>query len=344
MKSCPTAVVLVSLVSFTGCVTELDTSTETSLGTVKAGNGDPCPATGCGTNSPHLGLAEFHELEETGAFANAEGFRLVGLVQGANTYAPDVTGMVLVGRKPGLPDLKDQALVGAELIISNDRGGDGFRIKIVHVSHQQTFWQGPRNTLETYELWWRTNNAGAGTYERLCSNPPDRLDPDGTLWITAEAILFTGDRYDRSTLRVTATTPSEAGTWFNFGCSGNVMSKLVLNRHTDASQLAGAPTSRAQRQAMLKMYTSDVCDTGQAFTKQGTPLRWTSALGWQNAAPLYPNSEARWNENGVLCLDTHRLHGSADDMTSQIFTACGRLPACTPSTPAGYLTTSSPAL
>jgi hypothetical protein len=30
----------------------------------------------------------------------------------------------------------------------------------------------------------------------------------------------------------------------------------------------------AQRQTMLKMYTSDVCDTGQAFTKQGTRLRW----------------------------------------------------------------------
>ncbi len=344
MKSFPiAALALSSLVAVPACVAEPDTSSETSE--VNGGNGDPCPKTGCGTNSPFLGPTEFHEFEETGSSANAQGLRLVGMVKNGTSYLPDVTGTVLVGRFWGIAVLTNQDLVGAELLVANDRGGDGFRIKIVRVSHAQTYWQGAPDTLETYELLWRTDHQGAATYQPVCNNPPDRRDPDGTLWnVTAEAILFTGDRYDTRTLEVTATTPAQAGSWFNIGCSGNVMSKLVLNRHTAASQLAASPTTRAQRQAMLKMYTSDVCGTGQAFTKQGTALRWTSAQGWMNTAPAYPNSEARWNENGALCLDTHRLHGSADDMTSQILTACGVLPHCRLGVPSGYLTTTSPAL
>lgn len=187
-----------------------------------------------------------------------------------------------------------------------------------------------------------TRDGPPTVYRPLCANPPNVEEKGGGWQVTAEAILFTGDRYDRTNLRVTASTPAEAGNWFNIGCSGNVLSKLVLSRHTDASQ--SVPTTRGQRQTMLKMYTSDVCDTGQAFTKQGTALRWDSTMGWHNAAPVYPNSEARWNEHGAVCLDTHRLDGSADDMTSQILASCGSLPPCLGNPATGYLTTSSPAM
>ena len=159
--------------------------------------------------------------------------------------------------------------------------------------------------------------------------------------------MFTGDRYDRSNLTVTATTKDTSGNWFNIACAGNVLSKLFLNRHTDASQTPGAPTTLEQRQAMLKMYTSDLCNTGQAFTKQGTPLRWQNPSGTlHNAAPAYLNREALWTSTGALCLDTHRLHGSLDDMAGQYSVACPMLVPCTDAMVAGpgwYLKTSSPA-
>lgn len=340
-----TTVVLVSSWFALGaCVTELDTSTEVSAGTVRAGggNGDPCPTTGCGTNSPYLSQREFHELEETGTSANAEGFRIIDMRKNGLSYRPDVTGTVLVAHRTRSLDLVNQGLVGAELIVRNDATAEGFRIKIVAVSHAQTYWQAPFDTLETYELRWRPENGAVNTYRPVCANPPAYEESGGSWQAPSEAILFTGDRYDRTNLRIAASTPSEAGTWFNIGCAGNVLSKLVLSRHTAASQVT--PTTRAQRQTMLKMYTSDVCDTGQAFTKQGTKLRWDSALGWHNAAPVYPTSEARWDEHGVVCLDVHRLHGSIDTMDSQIFAACGTPPACLGNPVTGYLTTSSPAI
>ena len=55
------------------------------LGVVN-GNGDPCPKLGCGSNSAHVGPAEFHELDETGVTANNEGLRITGFQQ--HEYAP----------------------------------------------------------------------------------------------------------------------------------------------------------------------------------------------------------------------------------------------------------------
>jgi hypothetical protein len=343
------------LVSLSACVADLDTSTVTAE--VIGGNGDPCPKTGCGTNSPFLGPTEFHELEETGTSANAEGFRLLALVKAGIAYRPHVSGAVLTGLIGRNTILKDQDLVGAELVVANDRNGDQFGIKIVHVSHAQTFWRpefpgGPLGSIETYELRWRqVGDPLADGYKAVCNNPPDRLDPDGMLWgADLEAILFTGDRYDTSTLSVTATTMAASRNWFNIGCAGNVMSKLFLNRHTAASQTAAFPTSLEQRQAMLKMYTSDLCGTGQAFTVQGTPLRWWSSAGWSSVAGDHPNQEALWTSHGAVCLDTHRLHLSANDMTLQYRTACGPIPACTTASgtatlasTGAYLRTASPA-
>jgi hypothetical protein len=348
------------LVALSACVADVDTSDSSQPATVKpgggSGNGDPCPKTGCGTNSPFLGPIEFHELEETGTSANAEGFRVLRMEKLGVPYRPHVSGAVLTGLIGRTTVLRGNELVGAELIILNDLTGEQFGIKIVHVSNDQTFWRpddnGGLGHIETYELLWHPIG---GTYKPVCNNPPGRSDPEGTKWnVTAEAILFTGDRYDADTLTVTATTIGGSLNWFNVGCSGNVMSKLFLNRHTNASQTPGFPTSLEQRQAMLKMYTSDLCGTGHAFTVQGTPLHWSSSPGWSSIAIDYPHQEALWTSHGAVCLDTHRLHLSANDMTVQYTAACAAilqtLPRCSTSTgtatlasTGAYLRTSSPA-
>ena len=107
------------------------------------------------------------------------------------------------------------------------------------------------------------------------------------------------------------------------------------------------PTTQSQRQAMLKMYTSDVCGTGEAFTVTGTPLTWGAVSGASGGSTSYVSNEAHWNEEGATCLDTHRLHGSGDDMDLQIRESCRRaereLPPCSGDSSTYYLRTLSQA-
>jgi hypothetical protein len=244
--------------------------------------------------------------------------------------------------------LQGQNLVGAELAVDGAHG-EKFTIQITSASTVQKFWQGPAGLVNTYELKWRQTFPAVTHYLPVCKDPPNRIDGEGKEWNSiSEAIVFTGDRYDADTLSVTATTPAASGPWFNIGCAGTVLAKLALNRHTAATEVSATPTSWAQRQTMLKMYTSDACGTGEAFTVQGTPIRWWSTMGWSSPSIPLNSSEARWNENGAICLDTHRLHGSFNDMDAQIAASCqavGRtLLPCGNVRESGYLRTLSPAI
>jgi hypothetical protein len=265
------------------CTDEQTLGTDESL--VFNGNGDECPKLGCSSNSAYLGPTEFHELEETGTYANAEGLYLKGLVKNGLTYRPNVTGTELTASRWALvggfwiyQTLSGANLVNSELVVKNATGSLEYRIRIANASTIQKFWQAPITTVNTYELQWRL--ATSTYYTPVCKNPPNRSDDTGNWNNILEAILFTGDRYDTDTLTVTASTPAEATTWFNIGCAGTVLAKLALNRHTDATKSAQVTTTRNQRQAMLKMYTSDVCNSGDALTVTGTPLRW-----WERHRP-----------------------------------------------------------
>src|SRR6185295_18525269 len=93
--------------------------------------------------------------------------------------------------------------------------------------------------------------------------------------------------------------------------------------HTEASQVV--PTTAAQRQAMLKMFTADVCGDGTSFTVQGQPLVWADANGVTSFVKPPGSLEAIWNEGGALCLDTPRR----PELAPAIATRCGaRLPRC----------------
>ena len=318
---------LLLLVTVAACVDGPDIGTDVAA----LFNDDGCPKSGCSSNSPFLGPLEFHELHEGGR-PNLEGLSISSFTTAnGNVYIPDVTGTVLTAKKKiGLNfwiTISGQNLVGSTFHVSGD-GGVQYEITITKVTNTQVYWQAPYTTLETYELMWRQTGTTLARIN-VCSNPPDRLDDGGREWANVnEAILFTGDRYDTTTLEVTETTPAGSGGWFNIGCAGNVMAKLVLNRHAHASQLTASPTTRAQRQTMLKMYTSDVCGSGRAFTVQGTPLRWWAANGWSSLPGSYPYHEAVWDEDGVVCLNMHRLHFTSPPY-DEIFDECGTIPACT---------------
>lgn len=310
---------VVSALMLAGCV-----ESETEIGT-EAQEITKCEFWGCGQNSPKMKTWDFWELEEYGQ-PNNVGLRLLGLKKGGVTYHANVVGAKLYGTAPGMPMLQGSALAGSHFDLL-DPDGAYWQIQIKHVSNNSQFWMGPPTPIETYELLYL--KTGSSTHpEPLCKNPPERLDGEGRIWgSTVEAVLFTGDRYDERSKTVTATDPRTAGNWFNIGCAGSVLAKLHYNRHTFAGTIPGFATSLAQRQAMLKMYVSDVCNTGEAFTVMGTKLHWANVTGWAHLTGAEPTHEAFWNADGAMCLDVHRL--ASDPVIAQdLFATCGQMPAC----------------
>jgi len=301
------------------CVESPDLGEEAAA--VKNGGGFDCDVLGCSSNSAWLGPIEFHELDETGTTANKEGLKIHSFVKNGYNYEVDVTNASLVARRywMGIPiTLSGANLVGSVMTVK----GQGRTFEIHFMSwFQQPLWQGPSYAVDAFDLRWYETATGT-IRQPVCKNPPQGKDGDPYWTSNMEAIFFTGDRFDRETLRVIASGPREAGPWFNIACAGNVMAKMAMNRYTHATRDSAHVTTWQQRQAMLKMYTSDVCDTGDAFTVAGTPLKWENTWSWES--PTYQSTpEALWDENGALCLGTHRLNKAPDDMDDQIRAACG---------------------
>ena len=159
------------------------------------------------------------------------------------------------------------------------------------------FWVGADQPVVTHVLVWRDGAA----QRPVCTAGAN------------EAILFSGDRYDSRRLAVTATGAATAG-WLNVACAGTAPAKLYLMRHTEASQ--GVPTTRAERQAMLKMLAADVYGDGHAFTVAGQPLHWADAKQITRFAASAGTVEAVWNENGAVCLNVPRIAALEDAIAS----------------------------
>ena len=297
---------LVPLLFLAGCVTEPPTgATASQVGTTPTAPTNPlpanCPWWGCGSNSPLIDAWSFHELSVEG-LPNSAGISLVGLVKDDRWYQPKVIGAQLYADSldpAAYPPISGSLLVGSALVLETERGR--YTIDIMAVNDVTPYWVGPAKTNETYVLHY---TGGGDDDVPLCRNPPS----DGRVWPDAVgALLFTGDRYDAQTKVVTATSGEGTAGWFNIACAGSALAKLHLNRHTDAGATLGFETTRAQRQAMLKMFASDVCGTGMAFTHPGEPLHWQNATGWVTLDGKERSIEALWDEHGALCLDEHRL-------------------------------------
>ena len=267
---------------------------------------DGCPKWGCGTNGPLVTGYQFHELDENGA-VNDAGFKLLYLEKDGKSFRADVERDRLYARPFSNPyevALSGPGLVGSKLVLQ--RGVDTYAIHILGVHVTTKFWIGG-GYVETYELGY--TGPSVPSPRALCSNPPNvKEQGDGSYWpAPLEAILFTGDRYDADALTVTAADYASAGGWFNIACAGSVLAKLHLNRHTTPGSDSTHTTNRYERQAMLKMYTSDLCGDGTPWTVQGTPLRWENARQWKLLGGGEKSYEGLWTSNGAYCLDVHRL-------------------------------------
>jgi len=201
----------------------------------------------------------FHELNLNGV-PNQIGLSIVRVERDHVSYVLEVSGASISARPTGsrFPVLSGPDLVGLKLHLKDATGARSV-IEFAGTG-TTTYWAGPSDAVPTYSL----------TYTSTTHSDPQRLCTANS----NEAILFAGDRYDAERKTVTATGAAAAG-WLNIACSGTALAKLHLTRHTEASQIV--KTTAIERQAMLKMFTADVCGDGTSFTVHGQPLLWADA-------------------------------------------------------------------
>jgi hypothetical protein len=260
----------------------------------------------------------FHELNLSG-LPNAAGVSLVGVRRGDEQFILDVTGSMVVARPnaAGAAALTGAGLLGTELEL-RDRTGAWFFLRFA-ASGTTTYWAAPPASVPTYTLTY--TSATRPVSQPLCTAGVN------------EAVLFAGDRYDADRKTVTATGSATAG-WFNIACAGTALAKLHLTRHTEASQIVR--TTAIERQAMLKMFTADVCGDGSSFTVHGRPLLWADANHLTRFQRTAASLEAVWTDRGAVCMDTPRL----PELAAEIAAHCGPLPRCT--TQRGYVISANP--
>jgi ADYC domain len=297
--------------SLVACVGEQDAAPLESATEQHFGVEEECPNFACGQNGPSLSGREFHELSELHA-PNLEGFTLGTLTKGGVAYELRVSGWEMRATS-AWGTLSGAALEGSFFTITNGRRS--FRVWIADYSTMQIYAGPLKGTLiPQYVLKWVETSPGAPVahYVNLCSNPPTGVYREDTLFQNAETTLvFEGNRYDAKRKRVLAGD----STWFNFGCAGNALAKLLLTGHTSITGTA----SRDQQQTVLKTIVADYCGDGQTFTVGGEPLYWKTSNGYMSFMHTPESLEGRWGPEGAICVDDYRLLTTTNPLAQQYF-------------------------
>lgn len=280
----------------------------------------PCGTFTC-SNSWELSYRGFHGFRLSG-LPNEQGMTIRAKEgqpllydKHGTPWALEVTGTGLRGRRTG-STIRHSMLEDAEIIIDQENQ-PSFAI---HIDAARTifFPFGDRTqALDAYVLSWRALDEPPHPFSpdrRLCNGPMLFPSPDeeGAVFLgmqAEETVVFAGDSLDIDTA-VTHCDPD----WFNFGCAGKTLAKLLLTRNTCQSQeRPSKPDEQAlehERQAALRLLIADYCGTGAHLTVNGEPLVWMGG-----ALPAYATDpsalEARWDEHGATCLDTPRLVANA---------------------------------
>ncbi|MFN0249027.1 MAG: ADYC domain-containing protein [Kofleriaceae bacterium] len=301
-----------------------------------------CKVSYCGSNSPVLKFAESTTFNMDG-LVNDEGFSVVGIVRGEELLSllvenSTLWGVTATGHRIEARDLIDSLIVidhtsGEQLLIRIQAVGEQTEVVVADPSPDAL-----PNVLPTYTLRVSKNGndriaIGQANFptprpideEVLCKGDQRTGEWDELVDTNRfESFFFEGDRFHADTITV---DPGIQDRWFNIGCPFNTLTKLRLTRST---QKQGA--SWQQTQATLKMLTANYCGT-ETLTVPGHPILWKSAS--MDTFYVQPDSralEARWNENGPICLVNARY---ADYRT--IRSACGwmegGIPTCADTDP-----------
>ena len=303
----------------------------------KPSHGGGCDDWGCGMNSPIVDGAaieeaparsaaasdgSFHDLHMSGS-RNAAGFKVIGVRKSgtALTVAATRSAIVAWPQAGGTAPLEGAALV--DIVFDLRSATDRVYALRIAATNTTRFWAGPLGLVRTYTLTYTA--AGSSTPRPLC-----------TAGIN-EAILFAGDRYDSARKTVIGSGAATSG-WLNIACAGTSLAKLYLTRHTEASQIV--PTTEPERQAMLKMFSADVCGDGSSFTTHGHPLLWADGKGITSFASTPATIEGIWTDQGAVCLD----HPRHPELAGAIAARCAR-PSCAGTTSPGtrgYVVSANP--
>lgn len=281
----------------------------------------------CGTNSPLMSIYGTWEFETTGV-RNNQGFAVLGLGKGPNFYGLKVENSRIIGKDAARNvALAGSSLVGARIYL--EIRGRQSAIEITGVGRIDEVVR-PHDGLETYVLDWgevigsplpgpmaagsvieNTNVPQLDILQSVCPEPKWFTQPhagsvpewDETVAIGMSpyhSLVFEGDRFDPRTRTV---DPQPNDDWFNIGCGTSTLAKLRLTRNT----LHTSP-GWAHVQAALKMLSADYCGGGESFTFPGEPLVWRDRVE-MTYYTLARNSdlEARWDENGAVCVFSPRL-------------------------------------
>lgn len=352
------ALLVLLLEPLAGCLSgELSSPTATSsvdegasgtgTATSAIGGGPGCPEWGCGMNSPTLvdGVA-FDELDPNGA-QDRDGIRILGatLLGKPVKIHVDRHSLTAIALDGSGRVFTHGDLVG--LIVNLQKAGQSYDLKVDGVDENSLrFWAGDRDEIVPFYRILVRPPAQDEFKNPVCRQDIAKQEP---WWGPVEhsALAFAGDRYDPIQKTVADTQPGTE--WFNLACAGTATAKIHLMRHTNAgawtagtwspgtdirSPAAPFHTARADRQAMIKMFSADYCGSGFPFTVDGQPLLYdATAPAYTPPSPvpplvtggvLSPASavvEALWGPKGAMCLDVPRRPDLWDGRCS--IPACG---------------------
>jgi hypothetical protein len=263
----------------------------------------------------------FHELDSQGIQDNDMGLRISWfLSRNGWPLRPTVDRDQLMGDNGAGTILRGTELVNARMQLRY-RGGATYSLYITEVSTTPFYVGG--GEVPTYRFAYRRDNDFSDPMHPLCDG--DRF-----------AIVFTGDRYDAVTKRVTVgPTP-----WFNIACLDSANARMHLWRYTSAGADATHSTSANERQALYRSLYADYCGTGQSFNQvvfnHVLGSLFTDRKGFMPRLGAVGSYEAVWNENGAVCVDFPRLGEAGDEQIwDEIYAVC-QPPPCSPPPKLGW--------
>jgi hypothetical protein len=323
--------IAIAIVMFTGCVVAED---EQALEAAAMPTEPQCDDFLCTGNSPIVGGVEFWRLDKTKT-TEFMGFRITAMTR----YGIPLTDFDINGADPkawaGSTPISGILWKDTRIHLATPKGP--LIVTINDWRNVDYYDGGPGPVISAFKLQYQAEPG-------LPQPPPgahypwkDVCDHTGVMDGTVEgtwAILSQGDDFDKVTTSITASglapVPTGVGPWFNVSCAGDVISKLIRIRHAFAVTDAAHPTTKAQRQAGLRMFTSKVCPLGPLFTHKGVHLKWEDRPGWSPLTAPITTDEGIWNENGATCLVNPREYP-----LGYIMSFC-RIPICSPAVLAGW--------
>jgi hypothetical protein len=284
-----------------------------------------CPTWDCNKNHPMLTGFPVPEVNETGLPDDLK-LRLMSFQQGTELLRLDVDRGEIKGydKLTGVLEVEDASAIGSILTISNLEVTWRIRIEAYAL---MPYWVGsPRAYIPAYRLLYQRVGDSPSLWTNVCKAPAEpAVDPMWPGGFETYALLISDERYDRDAKKVRDDGNAEG--WFNIACAGTALAKMVLMRFDPHIPPGVYHTTPDQRTATLKMLTADYLGIGEAFTVGGQPLQWASASGW-HTVPVPGSSEAVWDADGAVCLDTPRLASTDPDIVEKIEAVCSSTPGC----------------